>query len=110
MNFSIHPRTKADIGYRLALAGLAVAYKQNVEYLGPIVSSVVVSSDSTTIDITYGNVTSIEFRNSAGFEVDIITESFSIFNDLCILRYVVKALHVQMIIYGSLHQLHLKVV
>jgi sialate O-acetylesterase len=66
---NIHPRTKADIGYRLARAGLAVAYKQNVEYLGPIVSSVVLSSDKTTIDITYGNVTSIEFRNSAGFEV-----------------------------------------
>jgi len=79
VNFSINCRNKVDVGYRLSRAGLAVAYKQNVEYLGPIVSSVVVSSDSTTIDITYGNVTGIEFRNSAGFEVDIITESFSFF-------------------------------
>jgi hypothetical protein len=94
-NFSIHPRTKADIGYRLSRAGLAVAYKQNVEYLGPIVSSVVLSSDKTTIEITYGNVTSIEFRNSAGFEVDMIIPNFSIFESLYILRYaVVKNCHV----------------
>ena len=31
--YSIHPRTKTDVGYRLSRAGLAVAYGQNVEYL-----------------------------------------------------------------------------
>jgi len=67
--FSIHPRTKPDVGYRLSRSGLAVAYGQNVEYLGPIVSNVVVASDSSTIDVTYSNVTAIEFRNSGGFEV-----------------------------------------
>jgi len=67
--FSIHPRTKPDVVYRLSLAGLAVAYGQNVEYLGPIASSFVVASDSSTIDITYSNVSAIEFRNSRGFEV-----------------------------------------
>ncbi len=67
--FSIHPRTKPDVGYRLSRSGLAVAYGQNVEYLGPIVSNVVVASDSSTIDVSYSNVTSIEFRNSGGFEV-----------------------------------------
>jgi hypothetical protein len=67
--FSIHPRTKTDVGYRLSRAGLSVAYGQNVEYLGPLVSNVVVASDSSTIDVIYSNVTAIEFRNSAGFEV-----------------------------------------
>ncbi|CAF4387686.1 unnamed protein product, partial [Adineta steineri] len=65
----IHPRTKEDVGYRLSRAGLAVWYKQNVEFLGPIVSSVVVASGSASIDITYSNVTAIELRNTAGFEV-----------------------------------------
>ncbi len=67
--YSIHPRTKPDVGYRLSRAGLAVAYGQNVEYLGPIASNFVVASDSSTIDVTYSNVTAIEFRNSGGFEV-----------------------------------------
>jgi sialate O-acetylesterase len=66
---NIHPRTKTDVGYRLSRSGLAVAYSQNVEYLGPLVSNVVVGSGSSTIDVTYSNVTGIEFRNSEGFEV-----------------------------------------
>ena len=76
MNFSIHPRTKLDVGYRLSRAGLAVFYKQNVEFLGPIVSTVTISTGSTNIDITYRNVTSIELRNSAGFEVNRIVSFF----------------------------------
>ncbi len=40
-----------------------------MEYLGPIASNFVVASDSSTIDVTYSNVTAIEFRNSGGFEV-----------------------------------------
>ncbi len=67
--FSIHPRTKPDVGYRLSRAGLSVAYGQNVEYLGPLVSNVVVASDSSTIDVIYSNVTAIEFRSPDGFEV-----------------------------------------
>ncbi len=40
-----------------------------MEYLGPIASSFVVASDSSTIDITYSNVSAIDFRNPGGFEV-----------------------------------------
>ncbi|CAF1432967.1 unnamed protein product [Adineta ricciae] len=65
----IHPRTKTDVAYRLSRAGLAVAYGQQVEYQGPIVSNVVVSSASSTIEVSYTNVTAIEFRNPNGFEV-----------------------------------------
>jgi hypothetical protein len=67
--YSIHPRTKTDVGYRLSRAGLAVAYGQQVEYQGPIVSNVVVNSDSSAIDVTYTSVTGIEFRSPNGFEV-----------------------------------------
>jgi len=67
--FSIHPRTKIDVGYRLSRAGLAVGYNQQVEYQGPIVSNVAYASDSKTINITYTGVVNIELRNPNGFEV-----------------------------------------
>jgi predicted secreted Zn-dependent protease len=38
--FSVHPRTKHDVGYRLSRSGLAVAYGQKVEFQGPIISNV----------------------------------------------------------------------
>ncbi|CAF0737628.1 unnamed protein product [Adineta ricciae] len=65
----IHPRTKHDVGYRLSRAGLSVAYNQQVEYQGPIVSSVVYTSGSKTVNITYTGVQNIELRNPNGFEV-----------------------------------------
>jgi sialate O-acetylesterase len=35
----IHPRNKQDVGFRLALAAQAIAYKQDVMYSGPIYQS-----------------------------------------------------------------------
>ncbi len=67
--FSIHPRYKADVGYRLSRSGLAVAYGQDIEFQGPIVQSVAYSPGGQTINVTYTAVSSIELRNSSGFEV-----------------------------------------
>jgi hypothetical protein len=67
--FSIHPRTKHDVGYRLSRSGLAVAYGQQVEFQGPIVQDVVYSTGDQTVSITYTSVSSIELRNPNGFEV-----------------------------------------
>jgi hypothetical protein len=68
--FSIHPRTKEDVGYRLSRSGLSVAYGQQVEFQGPIVQNVAYSSGGSTVDITYTSVSSIELRNpNGGFEV-----------------------------------------
>ena len=67
--FSIHPRTKLDVGYRLSRAGLAVAYNQSIEYQGPIVSNVAYTNGSKTVNITYTGVQNIELRNPNGFEV-----------------------------------------
>jgi sialate O-acetylesterase len=67
--FSIHPRTKHDVGYRLSRSGLAVAYNQQVEFQGPTVSSVAYTSGSATVSITYTNVQNIEVRTPNGFEV-----------------------------------------
>ena len=67
--FSIHPRTKQDVGYRLSRSGLAVAYGQVIEFQGPIISSVAYISGIQTVNITYRSVSDIEVRNIAGFEV-----------------------------------------
>ncbi len=67
--FSIHPAYKHDVGYRLSRAGLAVAYDNAVEYQGPIVRAVGYSTGDKTINVTYGSVSSIEQRNSDGFDV-----------------------------------------
>ena len=67
--YSFHPKTKYDVGYRLSRAGLAVAYGQQIEFLGPIVKSVNYTSGAQTLSITYTNVTGLVKRSSTGFEV-----------------------------------------
>lgn len=68
-SFSIHPRYKHDVGYRLSRSGLAIAYNQSVEFQGPIVKNISYLSGGPIINITYTGVSSIEIRNSNGFEV-----------------------------------------
>ncbi len=67
--FSGHPRYKHDVGYRLSRSGLAIAYEQQVEFQGPIVQTVLYSTGSETVNITYTAVSNIELRNPNGFEV-----------------------------------------
>jgi len=69
--FSGHPRTKSDVGYRLSRSALAVAYGQQVEFQGPIVSNVSYINGSNMITLNYTAVTAIDLRNSMGFEVSI---------------------------------------
>jgi sialate O-acetylesterase len=68
-SFSIHPRYKHDVGYRLSRSGLAIAYDKQVEYQGPIVQTVAYSTGGETVNLTYTAVSSIELRNPIGFEV-----------------------------------------
>jgi hypothetical protein len=82
-HFSIHPRTKLDVGYRLSRSGLAVAYGQQVEFQGPIVQNVAYTNGSQTVNITYTAVSNIELRNSSGFEVCILLFFPSIEVSLC---------------------------
>ncbi len=69
LRFSVHPRYKHDVGYRLSRSGLAVAYGQQVEFQGPVVQSVAYATGGKTVNITYTAVSSIELRNTNGFEV-----------------------------------------
>ena len=55
---SIHPRDKQDVGYRLALAGRAIAYHdESVYYTGPIAYEAVSGVHITDyISIMYKNL------------------------------------------------------
>ncbi len=57
------------MGYRLSRSGLAVAYGQEIEFQGPIVKNVSYIKGGQTLNITYTVVSSIDLRNSNGFEV-----------------------------------------
>ena len=63
--FSIHPRDKETIASRLALAGRAVAYGQDVDFQGPFPTSFSLSGNSLTIE--YDD--DLEVKNNEGFEV-----------------------------------------
>ncbi|XP_078000939.1 sialate O-acetylesterase-like isoform X2 [Glandiceps talaboti] len=65
-----HPRYKQDVGYRLALAGRAIAYKESsVKYNGPFPTNITVWSLGSTIDIVYDDAkTEIELKHNTGFE------------------------------------------
>ncbi|XP_070537286.1 sialate O-acetylesterase-like [Ptychodera flava] len=67
----IHPRFKQDVGYRLALAGRAIAYNEEyVKYAGPFPTNVTVQEKDNTISIIFDNKkTQIRIQNDQGFEV-----------------------------------------
>ncbi|CAF1482342.1 unnamed protein product [Adineta ricciae] len=79
----IHPRTKLDVGYRLSRSGLAIVYKQtNVVYQGPIPNEVVRDSFDR-MNVTYLSTfsSSIELRNSNGFEICCENQQICILNE-----------------------------
>lgn len=49
----IHPDNKKDVGERLALAALKIAYKENIVYSGPIYESSVVEGKKIIISFTH---------------------------------------------------------
>lgn len=79
---SIHPPDKEDVGFRLALAGQAIAYgNTDIYYTGPLVSGVTIlangsGSMSWIASVEYRSVgkRGIEVRSKHGFEVLIDAE------------------------------------
>ena len=92
--FSVHPRYKHDVGYRLSRSGLAVAYGQQVEFQGPIVQNVTYTSGSSIVDIIYTAVSSIELRNPNGFDVRTILCYLIYITPCPLFRFVVKVVSV----------------
>ncbi|XP_055889539.1 sialate O-acetylesterase-like [Biomphalaria glabrata] len=64
---SIHPRYKRDIGARLALSGLAVAYHQSGIFQGPLPTGSHASAGGLIVD--YGNTWRLHVVINDGFEV-----------------------------------------
>jgi sialate O-acetylesterase len=48
----IHPEDKKDVGERLALAAMKVAYKENITYSGPLYESSVIEGNKIIISFT----------------------------------------------------------
>ena len=72
---SVHPRDKQDVGYRLALAGRAVAYKkESLYYTGPIASAAYYSPQFIIVHYTDVMNNILEIRSQSGFEVYCIKE------------------------------------
>lgn len=70
--FSVHTRDKQDVGHRLMLGGLAVAYGvKNIRFQGPYPTKVSVNIMWSVLNITYGNEKNIDVRNEHGFEVNL---------------------------------------
>ena len=76
--FSIHPRDKQDVAWRLALAGLSVAYKMNVgKFQGPQITAYYSDIGFYTVKLELDKSASfIEVRSRNGFEVFILVFSF----------------------------------
>jgi sialate O-acetylesterase len=51
---NIHPKNKQEIGRRLAIAAEAIAYKEQIEYMGPIYKSMKIEGNS--IRITFDHI------------------------------------------------------
>jgi len=71
---SVHPRDKQDVGYRLALAGRAIAYHdESVYYTGPISKEVSVDFKGYIV-VTYSNLkdNKLEVRTHYGFEIGCV--------------------------------------
>ena len=69
---SVHPTNKRDVGKRLALSGLAVAYGKKEYYTGPLVSEIKkrVRNGFNDLEVKFRSVNDkIEVRSYHGFEV-----------------------------------------
>jgi len=49
----IHPRNKDDVGYRLSLAALKIAYGKDLVYSGPIFKSMEISGDKAILEFDH---------------------------------------------------------
>ncbi|CAG5130232.1 unnamed protein product [Candidula unifasciata] len=64
---SVHPRDKKDVGERLRLSGLAVAYGKSEVFQGPFPARGAVTSQGLTF--LYGEKWNLEVRSTEGFEL-----------------------------------------
>ncbi|BFZ09711.1 hypothetical protein BsWGS_12749 [Bradybaena similaris] len=71
---SIHPRDKTDVGERLTLSGLAVAYGRSEVFQGPFPMRGAVTAKGLTL--LYGEKWNLEVRNTSGFELQCVDNTW----------------------------------
>lgn len=63
----IHPKNKLDVGKRLALGAMKVAYNDNVVYSGPLYESMVVEGDKIRVKFT-NTGTGLQIKNGSALK------------------------------------------
>ncbi len=92
---NIHPKNKADFGYRLALVALNKAYNKNVQYSGPIYKKMTIENNKAVLefDYIYDGLKTRDTGTIKGFEIcgtdniygpanaEIVNNKVSVWND-----------------------------
>lgn len=70
---NVHPRNKQDVGTRLALTALKVAYKEDIDILGPVYKSMTIENNKAIIEFAHADsgfvVSEYSWGEINGFEV-----------------------------------------
>lgn len=75
----IHPKNKFDVGQRLSLAALKIAYNHDLVYSGPIYKSMEVKNN--TIEIVFSNIGSgLKMKNDSDSKVFAVAGTDKIFH------------------------------
>src|SRR5205814_2356132 len=86
----IHPTNKQDVGHRLALAAEATVYGVgNLEYSGPIFSSMQIAGGKARLTFTHadGGLVAKEGEAVKGFAIAGADKKFETFNSLAFFRH-----------------------
>lgn len=68
--FSIHPRDKYTVAYRLSLGARAVAYgEKDVHFRGPYPKAITSNDNALSVNITYDQAITVVGKSGEGFEV-----------------------------------------
>ena len=65
----IHPKNKQDVGKRLALSALKIAYGKNVEYSGPSFKSMKANGANLVVTFDHANGMEIRVGKNSGFAI-----------------------------------------
>jgi sialate O-acetylesterase len=73
----LHPTTKEPVGARLALAARAVAYREEIEYSGPLFAGMTVEGDKAIVSFTHvGKGLEVRGDTLTGFSVAGVDRTF----------------------------------
>ena len=65
----IHPRNKQEVGRRLALIALAMAYGQDLESSGPVYRDMLIDGSEVTLCFDHGEGLACDGESLVGFEL-----------------------------------------